>query len=332
MKLHFWSTLFALAASLCVGRKACAQRAVPDELAELRESYSGVQSVYFEARRRAGDAPDQSQDVLTKIGVAHTDGRFGAYHFHPPAGSRLVPSQIINYNGTLIHELDGLTEYKEYEPGSDYFAFPSPVHQFFVPWVYLTTWIDLLQARADLVQTMSGPIHRAQSDSLGLALEWESPGTLCAVEVLASATRAGVRVELGDYQPTAHGPIGVPHTYVQILDTTKLGASDSSGAPRRRVARAVFDVVKLDINPPDIEDRLAFVPAKLGLTNRRDPATKNVYTPEGTLLYNEDEFLGAFDAAQGRRSRWHPMTIVVIAIGTLLAITLVVKRYRASHA
>lgn len=298
-----------------------------EELRSLRDAYAGVESVYFEAARRAGDSPNQAQDVLTKIAVSHSDGRFGSYHFYPPQGDHLRASQIVHYDGHVLRELFGVGTYQEFTPGSEYFVFPNPVHQFFVPWAHVVEWVDLLMAQKDLAIDAADGVHRARSDSIGLSLEWEPPATLRAVQQLPTPTRPSIRIQLSDFGNPPASAFPIPKTFVQIIDTT-MAVGNTSGVR----ARAVFDVVKLDINPPDIEDRLVFVPAKLGLTNRRDPATKNFYTPEGTFLYNEDDFLAAFDAAQRRKSRWHPMTIVTITIGTLLAVAIVLKRYKASPA
>lgn len=244
--------------------------------------------------------------------VVLATGEFVAKFWRVRPEDELALFNVSHWDGHLLRSTHGPPRFIEGKPPSGYTDPPGPVQYWDAPWPFLHDWCVALAADPATRGARDQSMLRFESDSLGLALTFGEGNECREVEVTREDLRT--RISFSGYTPTGDGRWLVPTEQERVFF---LGAAEPEKA---RVDR--WSLTEVRFNEPGAQEALAWDPDTLGVY-RYAPSTGNVYSGDGTLLYNEQEWaeraLGMSKTAGLARRLLVPGLVVLAAVSGVLA-------------
>lgn len=283
-----------------------------ESLAELATHYQLVHSASLYAEALTKDGSHQAMDVTVSETGAYATLNFS--DIYPALGLTWDerPHYFVYFDGQDLHvAYDSGASYDATRTELAYTQFPPPIHQFMVPWPVISAWADALASASDSVYeaTTDGEFI-ARSDSLGLAIRWDDElrirAVFRAIDFGTGNSNTGMEIVFGGYD-TKPGRQSQPTTMRQVY------RRDSPEDEMVHIEETKYAITRFVFNPADIDKRLLF-DAKTLKVNHFDRATNNVYSPDGEFLFNKDDFLQSYLAANNPRKLKPWMIVVLVSL------------------
>ncbi len=277
-----------------------------NSLLDLAEHYQTVSSASLSAEQTREDGLHLAIDMSVDKSGAFAALHYGDVYTFPGLTWDERPWYFVYFDGKNAYSAsDGGSSYTQSAP-EEWLSgqYPPPVHQFFAPWPVISKWAQALASAGDTTYVSSADQFSARSVSLGIALRWDDTLRVHSVFRGSGSGDAGMEIIFERYD-AKEGRESRPTRMRQIIR----GEAQEDGTMSLQTTDYV--IKRFEFNLPDIAERVRF-DAKTLQVNRFDRETSNVYSPDGDLLFNKDEFYQAYLKANSTR-RLRPWMIVVFA-------------------
>jgi hypothetical protein len=307
ISLGRWSAAVALALTtrLPAAQQASIEltdHALAGELNRLAEVYEGLVSASV-TRVNTTEPDVHSEAVVLSTGAFVVT----FWKAQPEAEPELF--NVTHWDGKVLRSTHGPPRYVEGEPAAGFSDPPGPVHHWDAPWPMLHEWCLALANDPEALGFHGGSRLRVESESLGVALTFGPQDECLEVDVV----RDGVRTRMTFSDFVAVGRWKAPREQERAFYTR------GSGSGEARVDQ--WSLVEVRFNDEDANGALVWDPDDLGVY-RYSPSTRNVYSSDGTVLYNEEEWArrvlgGTKVAGVVRRLLVPGLVILAVASGAL---------------
>ncbi|MBL8763352.1 MAG: hypothetical protein JNM07_03685 [Phycisphaerae bacterium] len=218
---------------------------------------------------------------------------------------------IIAFDGTTLRQ-GTLTVYDEY-PMADYLVQVKSCAQWAkCPWPVVPLLCRRAAAAPDASIRAEGDASVLESRAAGIMLGWRDDGAMTRLR-LGDPAVSFLDVTFRDFAPGASSVPPLPRL-------ARVETSHRSRDGTMLTTTEEYAIEHLALLGPEGAGPVMFDAKALNL-NRRDRATGDVVSPDGTKLYNEKEVSAVLDAAEGRgRERpWLLALVVATAIAAAWA-------------
>lgn len=296
-----WLLVLLGAASVCSAQDAAVlDRAQLDRtLDAVRAKYAAVVSSRIES--------SSVRESATQESTVFRSGQFVArdWRANEDGGTPRLTNLVYAANG-MLRGMHGPPRFIETTMPAGYLDAPGQVHHWTNPWPLLDAWCLAIRNDPGRTATRSGGAIMITSPELGLSLTFGQHLECLAVERALNGFRS--HIVFTGYAP---GP-GQP--WPQPTGMRRHFELDRAGPDRARVDE--WAISTLSFNADDEDRTLFWDPDRYGVY-RYDPATRNVYASDGSLMYNEEEFSNRVMRMAGLTStprRWRIPSLIALAV------------------